>query len=268
MVKRRPSSDASSKPRLASDDAFDQIFAKLEQIGDAEVHLSDSERARLGQRLAEDAETPEELGDLVTQFFELSGEDAMHVLVATRQAQRDQGASQPVPIPSWEETRLSNLCAKLNEYAIEKHKLPFHRAAMDGKRMPYERLFKEAGVSIDERPTEARKASGCPEQSFPRYVFSGAPWRLRASFHVTTVSRREDVGCHFRHGPYKWTPGNPSFIRNWITYSPSVFVMILMNSWGGGLAADSNHFFYKWWFVAMMGLSPYHLMNSLFARMQ
>ncbi|HEX8642003.1 MAG TPA: hypothetical protein VF704_12730 [Allosphingosinicella sp.] len=198
-------------------------------------------------------------------FFALSGADALHTLALLR---RETWALPDHEAYRREEAAVAALSDDMNAHSLSTTSLPFHLAAATGKLRldeAFEIRHRKTRNRLFARQIEQAKATAageCPMGYFPRYVWGQWPWQLRNSFNIKTYQRPEDVGCHFRQGPYNGK------IRGWFTWSGRVALMIVLQSWGGALAADSTHLFYKWWHVAQVGLSPWELHVHLLIRKQ
>lgn len=219
-------------------------------------------------RIANDAETGEDLEATVLSFLSLGTEDLEAVLTALRA----KAVSDP-EIPESERAFLrsngeilASLARDLNKASMKAHKIPFHLALAQGKGSSLEKLVASKNLGGGKPFGTAGPGDGreqreeCPTDYYPRYVPHNSPWKLRASFNITTKQRPQDVGCHFQHGPFQGT------IRGWVTFSPQTAAMVSLQGWGFNLAASNSYLFYKWWFVAMMGMTPFTCMNTLYIR--
>lgn len=233
--------------------------------------VNKSQLAELSEFMLLDFDQFSDIRDKTELFFSLSGEDAAEVLKEVRikackeLADIDEDAALLMKL----EEQIHQMVVEIDKYSQETTKLPFHRAAILGKLSLDEDLIdKYLNIGIElfqkevEQKTGSRSINSCPFGRYPRYLGGGWtwPWKRHHSWRVQTRQRREDVGCHFDHGPF------PKVIKGYQTTHSRTFIMILLQGWGGKLAANNYHFFYKWWFVAIMGLTPWTLMWTLKAR--
>lgn len=220
----------------------------------------------LSNNLISDYDCEEEMENHLLYFFSLNSRDVEVLLKIMRKKSITEDAEDKIggKFLRENEKNIAAMVRKMNKISMKEVNKPFHLAAALGEleipektqvafRMNIENLFKEStGKTL--------KRVQCPIGSFPRYVGKVWPWKLRMAFRTRMKQRREDVGCHFQHGPFKGT------IRGWVTFNIRVVIMVLLQGWGGKLAANNNHFFYKWWFVVAVGLSPYSCHWLLLAR--
>ena len=248
---------------------MEKFIEKLQEVQTLSESVGKYELGKLATKLADDYECKKELENNLLFFFSLNSSDLELVLKLIRRV--------PVEIEKEDkvgnkflrknERLISSMVKSLNRYSIKKTGKPFHLSAVLGELEITEKMansFKLNVVELSENEKQtslkAKALGGCPQGYYPRYVGKKLPWKLGLSFRTRTYRRKEDAGCHFQHGPFRGT------IKGWVSFNIRVVLMVLFQGWGGNLAANNKHFFYKWWFVIMLGLTPYSCQWLLYAR--
>jgi hypothetical protein len=220
----------------------------------------------LVRRMATPSETPEDLEATVLLFFSLTAGDVEAVTAGLRAR-----AIEDTYIPERERAflrsqsaDLDTLAKRLNEASMHEHGIPFQLALARSLRVPVDEAIATTGIGrarpLPDRTTKDKAVVECTNGNYPRYVPKKAPWKLDWSFNIAMRQRPQDVGCHYQHGPFSGK------IRGWVTFSGQTVAMVGMQGWGFNLAANDNYLFYKWWFVAMMGMTPLQCMATLCVR--
>ena len=244
---------------------MENFIEKLKAIQTLEESIGPMELKRLSANLSEEYDCEETLESNLLLFFSLNAKDVEVLLKFMRKTSRidNEDGERSVKFLEENEKPIAKMVSQLNELSLAKVNKPFHLAAALGElevdektAAAFERKIKGLPIAED----KALKAGSCPFGVYPRYVSKQWPWKLKMSFKTRTRQRKEDVGCHFQHGPFK------GVIKGWVSFHYKVIVMVLLQGWGFKLAANNNHFFYKWWFVLAVGLTPWSCHWLLFAR--
>ena len=241
-----------------------KIIKQISKLKTLESSIGDAEIRKLAHTLSLEIESKKEFESKLLLFFSLNAKDVEKVLAILRKNSIEllEKEEEKEFIKS-NELHIADMIIKFNEYSLKKYKVPFHLAAARGEFQLNKEIEANINISIYDIPgIEISKVNSdrCPLGNYPRYVPQMWPWKIRLSFRTKTYQRKEDVGCHFQHGPFN------GIIRAWTSTNLSIFIMVFLQGWGGKLAANTNHFFYKWWFVIAVGFTPYHCQYLLWAR--
>jgi hypothetical protein len=239
---------------------FDALFKELSGLQTNSASLPAAALDQLAADMAGQSASAAAFRQTLLQFYALNAADVEAVLTAVRRLNREvlvqQGQS--TAFLDQNEAAVQQAVRSLNAVSLADYNMPFHLASLNGHADYIEGVLLDNGVLS---PTTAGVSFfSCPTGNFPAYVGTAAPWKLRLSFSIQSVSRPQDAGCNLQHGAFNGT------IRNWITYTPSIYAMIALNAWGGKLAANNNYFFYKWYSLAPLGFVPYLCELYLYAR--
>lgn len=246
---------------------MENFIEKLRSVQTLEENIGKIELKRLAKDLIQEYECEKELENNLLLFFSLNSSDVESLLKRMRKDSIKAHKKDKLgkAFLRNNERLISGMVENLNKLSLEETKKPFHLSAALGELKVTEKMANSFELNAKDLLTNdtdetVLKAAGCPYGSYPRYVGKQWPWKLKMSFRTRTYQRKEDVGCHFQHGPFN------GVIRGWVSFSPQVLLMVLLQGWGFKLAANNNHFFYKWWFVIAVGLSPWSCQWLLFAR--
>lgn len=244
----------------------ENFIERLHEVKTFSESIGKVELESLTNKLIVDYECEDELESMLILFFSLNAADAEMVLKNLRERSIHEYEEDRIGIKflKEKEKHIAKMITKMDKISQKEVNKPFHLAAALGQLNLTEKVVESFNIDIKELMGKDNKSMSkaieCPYGSYPRYVSKQWPWKLKLSFNTTTKQRKEDVGCHFDHGPFKGT------IRGWVSFSPQVMLMVLLQGWGFKLAANNNHFFYKWWFVIAVGLTPYSCQWTLFSR--
>ena len=242
---------------------MENLIEKIKTVRTLETSIGEANLNKLACMMSQDSENEEHLENTLLYFYSLGAADVDTLLSIFRKRMASEfDAADPMKaFYEKNSEKLNTMFKDFNKASVKEYGQPFHLAAALGKVKAMDDIAAKNAFSIDGLfNSSAKGLGGCPMDSYPYYVGSVFPWKLRASFHISTKQRKEDTGCHFEHGPFNGT------IKGWVTYSPLIVGMIGLQGWGFKLAANNNYLFYKWWFVVAMGLTPYNCMLSLFVR--
>ncbi|MGD2089247.1 MAG: hypothetical protein PVH61_23920 [Candidatus Aminicenantes bacterium] len=243
------------------------LFKRITAVKTNEKSVGPKVLDKIAASMVNETKNVTELEQTLLQFYALNSSDFENILIKIRklnrlnQKENKQEASHLEKL----EKNVQSACHELNLISMKRFNVPFHLAAVRSKFDFAPEVMKRNGISLEviqgkEKKSNKIAKASCITGSYPRYVGSCGPWKLRISFNTTTRQRPEDVGCHYVHGPFAGT------IRGWVSFSPQIWTMVALQSWGGKLAANYNHFFYKWWPLAILGLTPYDCHPRLYAR--
>lgn len=235
-----------------------KLFNFLKNVKTNESSLSQDKLDEIARKMTINYKTIDNpfLKKTLIEFYSLNKNDIEEVLIKIRdissnlKTENDSRYEYSLDV---DEYLIQNQVRELNETSMEKYGIPFHAAAIRGRDISPEnnKLFDFQYTPESFGDTE----------SFPRYIGTAAPWRLKLGTKWSTVRRYEDGVFGYKQC------GFPSIIRNWISYTPAVIAMIYSNGYGGGrLAANSNCFFHKWWTLPAFGYTPIHISSLLWAR--
>jgi len=240
------------------------IIKKISKLKTLETSIGAKQIQALAIKLSDEYEKEKELENDLLLFFSLNSKDVENLLVNLRKASlKTLEDEKGIEFLKKNEKQISEMIKQLNKHSLKEHNEPFHLSAAKGDLKMSEKIASTIGLKLSSIPgieASTAKSGSCPFGNYPRYVGKKFPWKLRLSFKTRTYQRREDSGCHFQHGPFNGT------IKGWVSFFPQVMIMVLLQGWGFKLAANNNHFFYKWWFVLAVGLTPYACQYLLWAR--
>lgn len=259
----KPDLIAATDTAQCGDDFFARLYPSLAQEATGATKLSAPQRSALATALVEDAEGPAQLSATLRQFYAADGPSVQAVLAAARSLQVQANATDPafrgVRFPF---DTVTAAYAALDGLSQQRYGKPFHVLSLLKKSEPLEssepvarlaQAVPRAGSSVP------GAANSCPENLYPRYIGPMWPWKLVFSTRQQFYSRKLDSGCNV-HMEYFRT------LRGWVGFSPSVFITVAMNAWGGVLAANESALFIKWWTLAPFAFFPPLLALKLWGR--
>lgn len=243
---------------------MDAIYKKIEQIQTNKRSIPKKDLSTMIKSLTSEIRDHRTIEKLILNFFSLNSKDVEAVLKGIWLVVLDEfSENEKRSFDHGVLEKLDKLVSNLNQVSVKQTNLPFHLSAALGKLNVDDTFIESTDSSLKEmflENSDKSLKSECPFGEYPRYVPYMFPWKLRLSFSSRTKQRNEDSGCHIEHGPFDGK------IRAWWSWNPTIILMVYLQGWGGNLAANDNHFFYKWWFVAAVGLTPYHCQWMLHAR--